>query len=50
MKRVGNCLATLIPSLLALVVAGCVTPIPGANRDLLQFLRTGQTARQEVLP
>jgi len=50
MKRVGNCVATLIPSLLALGLAGCATPIPGASRDMLQFLQTGHTARQEVLP
>ena len=29
--------------------AGCVTPIPGANRELLTFLQLGQTTRQEVL-
>ena len=42
------------PSLLMVMllgcVAGCATPaIPGASRDLLKFLQTGQTTRQEVL-
>ena len=33
----------------ALGLAGCVTPVPSARHDLLDFLRLGQTPRQEVI-
>ena len=34
---------------LGLSVAGCVSPVPGASRDLLSFMQNGQTTRQEVI-
>jgi hypothetical protein len=46
-RRSGRAiLATLS---LVLIVAGCVTPIPGARPDLLTFLKEGQTKREEVI-
>jgi hypothetical protein len=40
-------LATLVAVLLFLT--GCATPIVGAKKDLLEFLRPGHTTREEVL-
>ncbi|MEI8290717.1 MAG: hypothetical protein WCH99_14720 [Verrucomicrobiota bacterium] len=34
---------------LGLLVAGCVSPVPGASRNLLSFMQNGQTTRQEVI-
>jgi hypothetical protein len=46
------CLLDLV-ALLALLIPGCATPtspvIPGAKKDLLAFLHTGKTTREEVL-
>ena len=36
-------------TLVLLLLAGCATPIVGAKKDLLQFLRPGHTTREEVL-
>ena len=33
----------------ALWLAGCTTPVPGAKADLLKFLEIGKTTREEVL-
>ncbi len=40
-------LATLV--LVLLFLTGCATPIVGAKKDLLEFLRPGHTTREEVL-
>jgi hypothetical protein len=39
----------LIALISAVGLTGCVTPIPSARRDLLDFIHVGQTARQEVI-
>jgi hypothetical protein len=50
MKRIAASLNRFLALLLLGFVAGCATPaIPGASQDLLKFLQTGQTTRQEVL-
>jgi hypothetical protein len=36
-------------ALVLLLFTGCVTPIAGAKKDLLEFLRPGHTTREEVL-
>jgi hypothetical protein len=35
--------------LTVLILSGCATPIPGAKTDLLDFLKEGQTRREEVI-
>ena len=40
-------LATLV--LVLLFLTGCATPIVGAKKDLIEFLRPGNTTREEVL-
>jgi len=49
MKFPGNRAWLLVAFLLSLVFAGCTTPIPGARQDLLRFLETGRTTREEVM-
>lgn len=42
-------LMVVLIGLLALGLSGCSTPIPGATPELLSFLQTGQTTREQVL-
>lgn len=49
MKRLFNRIGLPLALLASVVLGGCVTPIPGARQDLLRFLETGRTSREEVL-
>src|SRR6266404_9929626 len=49
MKRTHTILSQVFATLLALWLAGCATPIPGASPNLLKFLQIGKTTREEVL-
>lgn len=40
---------SVIAAVLLFLISGCATPIPGAKKDLLEFLQVGQTTREEVL-
>lgn len=49
MGKIGKAPNILLALILSLGLVGCVTPVPSARHDLLDFIHVGQTARQEVM-
>lgn len=47
----GRLAVLVVAAAIALLLAGCTTGpvIPGASRDLLEFLRDGSTTREEIV-